>query len=119
MHIKRMTEKEGAVLAEHHRLSPSPEECAAPAQNAILHVDGGPIPIHEQDKRRCAAVAAMVYRPAHLHAVNHHRRQIMEQTCVVSAMDDHLHTIQASRLTAAHQHGMSHTTNVTALADGA
>ncbi len=68
-HVKRITNKVGAVLSEHNRLSPSPEECAAPAQDLILQVDGGPIPIQEKNKRRFEALAAMVYRPEQIQAV--------------------------------------------------
>ena len=87
-HVKRITDKVGAVLSEHHGLSPSPAECAAPAQDLILQVDGGHIPTQEQDKRSCEALAAMVYRPEALQAVAHHHRQIMEKTCGISARDD-------------------------------
>jgi len=78
-HVKRMTDKVGAVLSEHNGLSPSPEEWAAPAQDLILQVDGGHIPIQEQDKRSFEALAAIVYRPEHLHAVDQHHRQSMEK----------------------------------------
>jgi hypothetical protein len=43
----------------------------------------------------------------------------MEKTCVISALDDNLHTMKAYLLTASHKQGMSHDTKVTALADGA
>jgi len=43
----------------------------------------------------------------------------MEKTCVVSAMDDNLHTMKAYLLTAARKPGMSRETKVMALADGA
>src|SRR5215510_14569978 len=118
-HVKRMADKVGAVLAEHNALAPSPEECAAPAPDLILQVDGGHIPIQEKDKRSFEALAAIVYRPEHLQAVDHHHRQIREKTCVISAMDDNLHTMKAYLLTAAHKQGMSQETKVTALADGA
>src|SRR5215470_11946941 len=118
-HVKRITDKVGTVLSEHNSLSPAPEECAAPAQNLIIQVDGGHIPIQEKGKRSFEALAAIVYRPEHLQAVDHHHRQIMEKTCVISAMDDDLHTMKAYLLTAAHKQGMSHDTKVTALADGA
>jgi hypothetical protein len=87
-HVKRMTDTVGAVLSEHNGLSPSPEECAAPAQDLILQVDGGHIPTQEKDKRSFEALAAIVYRPEALQAVDQHHRQIMEKTCVLSAMDD-------------------------------
>jgi hypothetical protein len=61
----------------------------------------------------------MVYRPEHLQEVDRHLRQIMEKTCVVSALDDQLHTIKTSLIHAARKQGLSQDTMVTALADGA
>jgi hypothetical protein len=119
MHIKRMTDKVGAVLSEYNQLAPAAAECPAPAQELIAQVDGGHIPIQEKDQRSFEALSAIVYRPEHLQAVDHHHRQIMEKTCVISAMDDHLHTMKAYLLHAAHKQGMSQETQVTALADGA
>jgi predicted ArsR family transcriptional regulator len=114
-----MTDKVGAVLAEQNALPPSAEECAAPASDVIIQVDGGHIPIQEKDKRSFEALAAIVYRPENLQAVDQHHRQIMEKTCVISALDDQLHTIKTSLIHAAHKQGMSQDTTVTALADGA
>lgn len=51
--------------------------------------------------------------------MDHHHRQIMEKTCVISAMDDQLHTIKTSLVNAAKKQGLSQATQVTALADGA
>ena len=58
-----MTDKVGAVLAEHNHRAPAAEVCAAPAQDMILQVDGGHIPLQEQDKRSFEALSAIVYRP--------------------------------------------------------
>ena len=118
-HVKRMTDKVGAVLSEHNGLSPSPEECAAPAQDLILQVDGGHIPIQEKDKRSFEALAAIVYRPENVQAVDQHHRQIIEKTCVISAADDQLQTIKTYVINAAKKQGLSQETQVTALADGA
>ena len=118
-HVKRMTDKVGAVLSEHNGLSPSPEECAAPAQDLIIQVDGGHIPTQEKDKRSFEALAAIVYRPEAIQAVDQHHRQIMEKTCVISAMDDQLQTIKTSMINAAKKQGLTQATQVTALADGA
>ena len=118
-HVKRITDKVGAVLSVHNGLSPVPEECAAPAQDLIIQVDGGHIPTQEKDKRSFEALAAIVYRPEAIQAVDHHHRQIMEKTCVISAMDDQLHTIKTSLINAAKKQGLSQATQVTALADGA
>jgi predicted ArsR family transcriptional regulator len=118
-HVKRMTDKVGAVLSEHNQLAPAAEECAAPAQDMILQVDGGHIPIQEKDKRSFEALSAIVYRPEHLQDLDRHHRQIMEKTCVVSALDDQLQTIKTYVVNAAKKQGISQETQVTALADGA
>jgi hypothetical protein len=118
-HVKRITDKVGAVLSEHHRLSPAPAECAAPVQDLILQVDGGHIPTQEKGQRSFEALAAIVYRPENIQAVDRHHRQIMEKTCVISARDDQLQTIKTAVITAAKKQGLSQATQVTALADGA
>jgi hypothetical protein len=118
-HVKRMTDKVGAVLSEHNCFSPSTEECAVPAKPLIIQVDGGHIPIQEKDKRSFEALAAIVYRPEQLQAVDRHHCQIMEKTCVISAVDDQLQTIKAYAINAAKKQGLSQETQVTALADGA
>jgi hypothetical protein len=99
--VKRITDKVGAVLAEHNQLAPAAEEYAAPAQDLLIQADGGHIPIQEKDKRSFEALSAIVYRPEHLQEVDRHHRQIMEKTCVVSALDDQLHTIKTSLIHAA------------------
>jgi hypothetical protein len=119
MHVKRMTDKVGAVLSEHNQLAPAAAECSAPAQDLIIQIDGGHIPIQEKDKRSFEALSAIVYRPEHLQAVDQHHRQIMEKTCVISAMDDNLQTIKTYVVNAAKKQGLSQETQVTALADGA
>ena len=57
--VKRMTDKVGAVLAEHNHLAPAAEVCAAPAQDLLIQADGGHIPIQEKDKRSFEALSAM------------------------------------------------------------
>jgi len=41
MHVKRMTDKVGAVLSEHNQRAPTATECPAPAQDLIIQVDAG------------------------------------------------------------------------------
>jgi len=86
MHIKRMTDEVGTVLSEYNQRAPAAAECPAPAQDLIVQVDGGHIPIQEQDQRSFEALAAIVYRPEHLHAVDHHHRQIIEKTVKISRL---------------------------------
>jgi hypothetical protein len=101
MHVKRMTDKVGAVLSEHNQFAPAAAECPSPAQDLIIQIDGGHIPIQEKDKRSFEALSAIVYRPEHRQTVDQHQRKIVEKTCVVSAMDDNLHTMKAYLITAA------------------
>jgi hypothetical protein len=58
--VKRMTDKVGAVLAEHNHLAPAAEVCAAPAQDLLIQADGGHSPIQEKDKRSFEALSAIV-----------------------------------------------------------
>lgn len=48
-----------------------------------------------------------------------HHRQIVDKTCVVSAINDELQTIKTYLVNAALKQGMSESSKVTALADGA
>jgi len=114
-----MTDHVGTVLAAQQALPPTAEACAPPAHDLIIQVDGGHIPHQEKDKRSFEALAAVVYRPEQLQTVDQHHRAIRKKTCVISAKDDHLHSIKTSLLHAAMKQGLCHETHVTALADGA
>ena len=43
MHIKRMTDKVGAVLSEHNQLAPVAAECSAPTQDLIVGIVSKPV----------------------------------------------------------------------------
>lgn len=117
--ISRLTDQVGAILSEQHLISPVEEACSQPAQELILQVDGGHIPIQERAKRSLEALSAVVYRPENLKVVNQHHREITNKSCVLSAKDDKLETMKRYVLNAAYQQGMNQDTVVTALADGA
>ena len=118
-HVKRMTDKVGAVLALQNAMPLEVQEDATPATELIVQVDGGHIPIQEPEKRSFEALSAIVYRPENLQVVDQHHRQIIDKTCVVSARNDNLQTIKTYLLNAALKQGMSFETKVTGLADGA
>jgi hypothetical protein len=107
------------LLAEQNSIPPVAQECAPPARDLIMQVDGGHIPIQEKDKRSFEALAAIVYRPESIRTVDKHHREISEKTCVMSAKDDHLQSITTYLLHAAMKQGLCSETQVTALADGA
>jgi len=75
-----------------------------------------------QSKRKTNEVlkpSAVAYRPDSIQEIDKHHRQIVNKTCVISAVDDELQTIKTYLLNAAKKQGMSQETEVTALADGA
>ncbi len=117
--VKRITNKVGEVISEQNCEPPSPAECTPPAVNLIVQVDGGHIPIQDKNKRSFEALAAIVYRPENLQVVDLHHRRLVNKTCVISAKEDKLQTIQTYVLNAALKQGISQDTHVTALADGA
>ncbi|MDZ4874951.1 MAG: ISKra4 family transposase ISAcas1 [Chroococcidiopsis cubana SAG 39.79] len=61
----------------------------------------------------------MVYRSYNLQVVDKHHRQLVNKTCVISAKDDKLQTIENYVINAALKQGISQDTHLIALADGA
>ena len=117
--IKSITNQVGAQLARDNLKVPPQKECASPAKELSVQVDGGHIPIKDKGKRSFEALSAIVYRPESLETVDRHHRQITDKSCVVSALDDELETIKSFLLNAALKQGMTERTKVTGLADGA
>jgi hypothetical protein len=117
--ISRLTDQVGAILSQQHLIPPVESACAQPTQELILQVDGGHIPLQERAKRSFEALSAIVYRPESLQVVDQHHREILNKSCVLSAKDDKLETMNSYVFNAAHQQGMNQNTVVTALADGA
>ena len=117
--VKRITNKVGEVISEQNCQPPLLAECAPPAKDLIVQVDGGHIPIQEKNKRSFEALAAIVYRPENLQVVDKHHRQLVSKTCVISAKEDKLQTSKTYVINAALKQGISLDTHVTALADGA
>jgi len=71
-----------------------------PTKTLIVQVDGGHIPIQEKDKRSFEA-PSVAYRPDSIQEIDKHHRQIVNKTCVISAVDDELQTIKTYLLNAA------------------
>jgi hypothetical protein len=117
--IKLLTNQVGAILAEENLNPPAPEDCAPPAQQLIVQVDGGQIPTQKPDKRSFEALSAVVYRPENIRSIDQHHRQIGSKSCALSALDDGLVAMKTYLHHAALKQGMAADTVVTALADGA
>ena len=118
-HIRQITDHVGAVLGEENRKPPTHMECAPPAHELIIQVDGGHIATKEKTKRSFEALSAVIYRPESLRAIDQHHGEITSKSCALSAQDDDLATIKTSVLHAARKQGLAQDTEVTALADGA
>ena len=117
--IGRLTDRVGELLSDQHLSPPADEARAQPAEELIVQVDGGHIPIKDKGKRSFEALSAVVYRPESLHELDRHHREIVSKSCALSAKDDELATIKTFVLNAAYKQGMTQNTAVTALADGA
>jgi hypothetical protein len=117
--IKLLTTEVGAVLAEENLIPPAAKDCAPPAQQLIVQVDGGHIPTKEPAKRSFEALSAVVYRPENIRSIDQHHRQIESKSCALSALDDGLVSMKTYLYNAALKQGMAEDTVVTALADGA
>jgi len=117
--IRQLTDDVGEVLAQENLKPPVEKDCAPPANELIVQVDGGHIPIKDQDKRSFEALSAVIYRPESIRTIDQHHREIESKSCVLSATDDNLATIKTYVLHAARKQGLVRNTEVTALADGA
>ena len=117
--IKDLTTQVGAVLAEENLNAPAAKACAPAAQQLIVQIDGGHIPIKAKDQRSFEALAAIIYRPETIRILDHHHRKIEHKSCALSAQEDNLATIKTYVLNAARKQGLTEDTELTALADGA
>ena len=117
--IKRLTDKVGSVLSQQN-LAPLPAQaCATAAEELILQIDGGHIPIQEKSKRSFEALTGTIYRPDSIERIDKHHRRIKDKSCAISAVSDQLQTMKTYVLNAALKQGMTEKTKITALADGA
>ena len=117
--IKLLTNQVGTVLAQENLKPISKTECAAPAKEIIVQIDGGHLPVQEKNKRSFEALGVVVYQPENIKEIDKHHRQINDKSCAISAVDDELGTIKTYLLNAAYRQGMTPQTKVTGLADGA
>ena len=117
--IGRLTDRVGELLSENHLVPPTDECLPPPAEELIVQVDGGHIPIKDKGKRSFEALSAIVYRPESVQEIDKHHREITNKSCALSAKDDELATIKTFVLNAALKQGMTEDSVVTALADGA
>ena len=106
--IKIMTNELGAHIAQENYKAPLTEELPVSAQELIVQVDGGHIPIKDKDKRSFEALAGIVYQPSNIEQVDQHHRRIIDKSCTISAKDDELATIKIYLYHAAIKQGLTH-----------
>lgn len=117
--VKRLTGKVGEALATQNFQLPDESECAAPATELIVQIDGGHIATQERPKGSFEALAAIVYKPENIKEIDRNHRQIVNKTCISSAQSDQLKTIKVYLINAAKKQGLAPETKIIGLADGA
>ncbi|MEO0804280.1 MAG: ISKra4 family transposase [Cyanobacteria bacterium J06642_2] len=117
--IRLLTDTVGEVLAEENFKPPAEKDCAAPAAELIVQIDGGHIPVKDKEKRSFEALSAVVYRPETIRPVDKHHRKIESKSCALSAKDDSQVSMKTYVLNAARKQGLVEDTEVMVLADGA
>jgi len=91
----------------------------SPAEELIMTIDGGHIKTKEKDKRSIEELIVTVYNPKNVINKDKHHHKIIDKTYVGSALDDELKSIKTLTLNACLREGLSQTTKITALSDGA
>jgi hypothetical protein len=91
-----------------------------PAEELIINVDGGHINTNEEGKRSFEAMTSVIYRPEALVSNDKNTRNYLSSKhCAASARSDNNAQIINNTIVAAIKQGLSPTTKVTALCDGA
>ena len=111
-HIRQITDNVGEVLAEENLKPPAQKDCAPPAHELIVQVDGGHIATKEQTKRSFEALSAVIYRPENIRTIDQHHGEIASKSCALSAQDDDLATMKTYVLNAARKQGLAQDTEV-------
>ena len=117
--VKLISNQVGTVLTQENLKPETVVKADKSAEEVVSLIDGGHIPIKDQDKRSFEALSAIAYRPENIRTVDQHHREIEDKSCALSAKDDDLVTMKTYTLNAARKQGMTEQTTVTALADGA
>jgi len=72
--IQSLTNQVSSRLSQDTLKDPSPQDCAAPATDLIVQVDGGHIPVKEKGKRSFEALSAIAYQPDNIEQIDKHHR---------------------------------------------
>jgi hypothetical protein len=107
------------IEVENRRLEANFVE-STPASKLIIQVDGGHLKSSEDGKRSFEVMTSIVYKPESVGKVKgEDRGKIYNKNCAASALDDGQESIKRDTLIAGLRQGMTKTTEVTAICDGA
>ena len=90
-----------------------------PAEELIIQVDGGHVKSSEDGARSFEAMAAVVYRPESIQASTDERNIVKSKHCSASTNFDNQQEMKVRTIVAALKEGLSPTTKIVALCDGA
>ena len=115
--IHHVIKKVGEYIAqtiEHNIIIPETK-----AKELTVQIDGGHLKNKAPDTRSFEAMAGVIYRPENVLKAKNKRGEIISKHCAASALSDNQEYMIKSVLVAARKQGLSSTTNITALCDGA
>lgn len=90
-----------------------------PADELIIQVDGGHVKSSEDGARSFEAMAAVIYRPESIIAGTGERNTVISKHCSASTQLDNQHQMKQNTIVAALKEGLSPTTKIVAICDGA
>ncbi len=115
--IHHVIEKVGEYIGqtiEQNTISPETK-----AEELIVQIDGGHLKDKDPDARSFEAMAGVIYRPENVIKANNKRGKIISKHCAASALSDSQEYMIKSVFVAAKKQGLSSSTNITAICDGA
>ena len=118
--VHHMVESVGQYISDTTGSELLPEIPAA--EELIVQVDGGHIKDKSPDKRSFEAMTAVFYQPGNIIysiKAKDHRGVILNKSCAASAYNDEQKHMKMAALNAAKKQGLSKSTTLTALCDGA
>ena len=133
MTLHGVVEQVGNYISAHHDMRLP--ETVKPTAELVLQVDGGHIKAKDPDARSFEAMTSVVYNPDNIKpkavkkvisleefkktTKDDFRGEITRKHCAASALDDHQEQIKKLTLLAAKKEGLTKTTSLIALSDGA
>lgn len=119
MSVRNVVERVGGYLSEN--INEKIPDNIEQAKELIVQADGGHVKSKNKENRSFEALTSVVYKPTSIIPGKKKRLsgRLAQKHCAASALDDAGKHINALTLVAAQKEGLTQTTNITALCDGA